>query len=181
MTGSYGISIAPCPILDPSGSPLQGKGLPLSEVCNHPSNTSHPSLVRGSGVTAPVPPVTEALVEEPLVGGRLVWLWAVDGVQQHVMPYQIRAMVAGLTVIAMPGMRRRRPAGRWRSCARRSPSPVRPPPCGVCGGIERWEDGGIRRCVTCWPLEGRRTDAGETWLRLPSGPRKETDDRHYRR
>ena len=59
------------PPLDPSGDPLQGKGIPLSEVCNHPSNTSHPSLVRGSGVTAPVPPVTEALAEDTVGGRRL--------------------------------------------------------------------------------------------------------------
>ena len=60
--------------LDPSAIPSRGRVSLSAKVCNHPSNTSHPSLVRGSGVTAPVPPVTEALAEDTLVVGDWVWL-----------------------------------------------------------------------------------------------------------
>ena len=60
--------------LCPSVELLPGEGIPLSEVCNNASNTSHPSLVRGSRVTAPVPPVTEALSEDTLGVGEWVWL-----------------------------------------------------------------------------------------------------------
>jgi putative DNA primase/helicase len=85
----------PLSLLSPSGSPLQGEGVLLSNVCNHLSKTSHPSLVRGSGVTAPVLPVTEALVEETLGVGAWVWLLLEDGVHQNVRPYQIRAIARG--------------------------------------------------------------------------------------
>lgn len=32
-------------------------------------------------------------------------------------------------------------------------------PCTVCEGVERWNDGGILRCVACWPprVQGRQT------------------------
>ena len=40
------------------------------------------------------------------------------------------------------------------------PGTVLPPPCAVCGGTERWDHAGVLRCVTCWPLGGRRTPAG---------------------
>jgi hypothetical protein len=36
------------------------------------------------------------------------------------------------------------------------PATVRPPPCTVCGGVERWNDQGTMRCVTCWPGEASR-------------------------
>ena len=26
-------------------------------------------------------------------------------------------------------------------------------PCTVCGGVTRWNDAGIWRCVACWPPE----------------------------
>ena len=150
----------PLPPLCPSVASLQGVGIPLSEVCNHPSNPSHPSLVRGSGVTASVPPVTEALAEDALMVGDWVWLLSADGVQQNVMPYQIRAIAHG------PDERRyarfaETPTG-WplAQCARADPPvPVRPPPCAVCGGTDRWEHAGVWRCVTCWPLERCRTNA----------------------
>ena len=77
------------------------------------------------------------------------------------MPYQIRAIDRG-----PDGNRYARfaetPTG-WplAQCARADPpATVRPPPCAVCGGVERWDDQGTMRCVTCWPLEGSRTDAG---------------------
>jgi hypothetical protein len=39
------------------------------------------------------------------------------------------------------------------------PRPVRSPPCAVCGGIERWDQEGVWRCVTCWPWEGSGRNA----------------------
>ena len=44
-----------------------------------------------------------------------------DGMQQNVMLSQGRAMDRGPDGIAIPGMRRRRPAGRWRRVTRRPP------------------------------------------------------------
>ena len=34
-----------------------------------------------------------------------------------------------------------------------APAPVLP--CALCAGIERWNDGGILRCVACWPSPAR--------------------------
>ena len=76
------------------------------------------------------------------------------------MPYQIHAIDRG------PDDHRyarfaETPTG-WplAQCARADPpATVRPPPCAVCGGTERWDHEGILRCVTCWPLEGSRTHA----------------------
>jgi hypothetical protein len=56
---------------------------------------SYPSLVRSSGVTALVSPVTEALAEDALMVGDWVWLLSEDGVQQNVMAHQIRAIDRG--------------------------------------------------------------------------------------
>jgi hypothetical protein len=165
------------PTLHPSGSPLQEGVVPLGEVCNNSSNTSHPSLGRGSGVTAPVPPVTEALAEDTLVVGEWVWLLSEDGVQQNVMPYQIRAIDRG-----PDGHRYARfaetPTG-WSlvRCARADPSvTMRPPPCAVCGGTARWDHKGVWRCVTCWPLEGSRTHAGADVAVSTRVPPQEIDD-----
>ena len=78
----------PLPTLCPSVDPLQGVDASLDEECNNASNTSHPSLGRGSRVTAPVPPVTGALAEETWVVGEWVWLVSQDGVLQecHAVP-----------------------------------------------------------------------------------------------
>src|SRR5262249_54045885 len=104
------------------------------------------------GGTAPVPPVMEALAEEPLVVGEWVWLLSAEGVQQNVTPYQIRTIAPGTD-----GHRYARfaetPSG-WplAQCARAAPSATVPSlPCTLCGGVERWDDQGTMRCVTCWP------------------------------
>src|SRR5262249_46314936 len=112
------------------------------------------------GGTAPVPSVTEALAEETLVVGDWVWLLSAEGVQQNVMPYQIRAIARG------PDERcyarcAETPTG-WplaRCALAAPPAEVLPPPCAVCGGTARWEHAGVLRCVTCWPCEERRTHA----------------------
>ena len=72
-----------------------------------------------------------------------MWLLSADGVQQNVMPYQIRAIDRG-----PDGHRYARfaetPTG-WplAQCARADPpATVRPPPCAVCGGMERWDASG---------------------------------------
>ena len=103
--------------------------------------------------------------------GDWVWLLSADGVQQNVMPYQIRAIDRG-----PDGHRYARfaetPTG-WplAQCARADPpATVRPPPCAVCGGVERWDDQGTMRCVTCWPLERSRTDAGVDVAASALGP-----------
>jgi len=165
------------PTIDPSGSLLPGEGLPLSEVFNNPSNPSHPSLVRGSGVTASVPPVTEALPEDPLVLGDWVWLLLEDGAQQNVSPYQIRAIARGSDERCYARFAETPIGWPLAQCTRADPpSPGRPPPCAVCGGTARWDHKGVLRCVTCWPLEGSRQTPGQTGLCLPQGSPEETDD-----
>ena len=155
-----GVHAHPSPVCA-SGDPIQGAAIPVSERVNHSSNTSYPSLSRGASVTTPVPPVTEALAEDALKGGEWVWLLSKDGVQQHGRPYQIRAIDLGPA-----GHRYARfaemPTG-WplAQCVRADPpATARPSPCTVCGGTERWDDGGIMRCVTCWPSNACRTDVG---------------------
>jgi hypothetical protein len=126
-----------------------------------PPETVLPPQYAVCGGTAPVPPVTEALAEETLGVGEWVWLLSEDGVQQNVLPYQIHAIARG------PGGHRygrfaETPTG-WplAQCTRADPpAEMLPPPCAVCGGTQRWEDEGILRCVTCWPLEGNRTPTG---------------------
>jgi hypothetical protein len=38
-----------------------------------------------------------------------------------------------------------------------SDAPAQVLPCALCGGIERWDDHGIWRCLTCWPRVASRT------------------------
>jgi hypothetical protein len=71
---------------------IQGGGVSIEECCNDPSNTSHPSLARGSGVTALSPPVTAPLAEEALAVGDGVWLCSPDRVQQHATPSHMMAI-----------------------------------------------------------------------------------------
>jgi len=148
------------PALEPSGSLCQREGVSLSKVCNYPSNPSHPSLVRGLDVTTPVPPVTEALAKDTVILEAGVERMATEEVPQHEMPSQGHVLAQG-------------PDTRWAvqttemptgwplaQCTRADPSPpVHPPPCAACGGVERWDDQGTMRCVTCWPWEGSQTHA----------------------
>jgi hypothetical protein len=146
--------------LDPSGSLLQGQGLPISEVCNNPSYTSHPSLVRGADVTAPVPPVTGTLAEDDPVAGEGVGLVAIERVSQHRVSSQGHAMARRPDVRG--AAQDAETSNGWAvssSTRAASPSTVPPPPCAVCGSTERWEQNGVLRCVTCWPWEGRRANA----------------------
>jgi putative DNA primase/helicase len=145
--------------LAPSVDPLHGTGVPLSDAINHPSQPSHPSLVRGSDVTAPVPPVTEALAEEDRTVEKEVELVATDGVQQHGLPSQSQAMDRGLDARCAAQDAATSTGDPLAPRARAAPPTMEPPPCVVCGGVERREDQGIMRCVTCWPLTGRRTHA----------------------
>jgi hypothetical protein len=97
-----------------------------------------------------------ALVKETLGVGEWAWLLSAEGVQQHVTPYQIRAIDRG-----PDGHRYARFAETptdWplTQCARADPlATVCLPPCPVCGSVERWDDQGTMRCVTCWPRAGR--------------------------
>jgi phage/plasmid-associated DNA primase len=146
--------------LAPSVDPLHGTGVPRSDVINHPSQPSHPSLVQGAGVTASVPPATEALAEEDRTVEKRVELVATDGVQQHGLPSQGHAMDRGpdarcATQDAVTPID-------WTvtSSTRAAPlDTMQPPPCAVCGGRERREEQGIMRCVRCWPWAGRRIHA----------------------
>jgi phage/plasmid-associated DNA primase len=153
---SYPSSVPSCDVMPPSSPSLtQPKGGAVSP----PPVLPPPCAVCGG--TAPVPPVTEALAEEPLAVGAWVWLLSAEWVQQHVTPYQIRAIAPGTD-----GHRYARfaetPTG-WplAQCTRADPpDTAQPPPCAVCGGTARWEQEGIWRCVTCWPLEGSGKQTG---------------------
>ena len=176
VTDFYKVSLAPCSPLSLWRS-LTGGRSPFKRIPLNPSYLSYPSSVRGSDVIAPVPPVTEALAEDTLVVGDWVWLLSADGVQQNVTPYQIRAIARGPDERCYARFAETPTGWPLAQCARADPSAtVRPPPCAVCGGTERWDDAGILRCVTCWPWRGAGQTRGQTWLRLPQGPRKETDD-----
>src|SRR5262249_48948013 len=37
-----------------------------------------------------------------------------------------------------------------------SDAPAQVLPCALCGGIKRWNDGGLLRCVACWPAPERQ-------------------------
>jgi hypothetical protein len=147
------------PPLASFGSSLQGEDISLTKVCNNLSNPSHPSLVRGSGVTVPVPCVTEAMAEEAMVVGDGVELIVTDGVQQHGLPSQSQAMDRGLDARCAAQDAATSTGDPLAPRARAAPPTMEPPPCVVCGGVERREDQGIMRCVTCWPWAGRRTHA----------------------
>jgi hypothetical protein len=134
-------------------------------ITHHPppvtdrTNPSHPSLVLGVGVTTPVPPVTEALTKDTVILEAGVELMATEGVSQHEMPSQGHVLARG-------------PDTRWAvqptemptgwplaPCARAAPPATVPSlPCTLCGGMERWDDQGTMRCVTCWTREARRTN-----------------------
>ena len=112
-----------------------------------------------------------------MVVGEWVWLLSADGVQQNVMPYQIRAIARGPDERCYARFAETPTGWPLAQCARADPpATVRPPPCAVCGGTERWEHEGVLRCVTCWPLEGSRTHARADVARLPQVPPEEIDD-----
>jgi putative DNA primase/helicase len=167
----------PLPMLYPSDSPLQGEGILPSEVCNHPSNTSHPSLVRVSGVTVPVPSVTEAPAEDVGAMGDRIGRVVTDGMPQNRMPAQEHAM-DHVPAGHRDALYTETPTG-WplAQCTRADPpTTVRPPPCAVCGGTARWEHAGVLRCVTCWPREGRKANARADAVTSTSVPSEEIDD-----
>ncbi|HEY5869311.1 MAG TPA: hypothetical protein VI542_27740 [Candidatus Tectomicrobia bacterium] len=146
----------PCP----SGDTSQGIGVSLREYAIHPSYLSYPSSMRGSGVTAPVPPVTEALAEDAVKVGDWVWLLSEDGVPKNVRPYQIRAIARGPDERCYARFAETLTGWPLAQCARVDPpSMVRPPPCALCGGTERWDDQETMRCVGCWPVERSMADA----------------------
>ena len=146
--------------LYPSGDPRQGVDVHPGEVCNNPSNTSHPSLVRVLDVTAPVPPVTEALSEDAVVLREEVELVATEGMSQHAISSQSQAMDRGPDAHCAAQDAKTPTSGADTLCTRANPlGAEQPPPCVVCGGRERREDQGIMRCVTCWPLAGSRSHA----------------------
>ena len=148
------------PPLCPSADPRQGVDIPLGDVINDPSYPSHPSLMRVSGVTVPVPRVTKALAEDSVAVGDRMGLVVTDGMLQNEVSSQGHAMVH------VPAGHRdaqcaETPTG-WllAQCARADPlAEVLPPPCAVCGGVERWEHVGVWRCVRCWPRGERRANA----------------------
>jgi hypothetical protein len=113
--------------------------------------------VRGLDVTAPLPSVTEALAEEATVVGDGVELVVTDGVPHHGLPSQSQAMVRGPDARCAAQDAATSTGDPLAPCARAAPPTMEPPPCAVCGGVERSNDQGIMRCVTCWPLVGRRT------------------------
>ena len=136
--------------------PIQGGRVPLHDVVNYPSSPSHPSLVRGSHVTPPVPPVTEALREEVAVG-QGVERMAMEGVLHHGLPSQEPALERGLDARCAaqePATSTGDPLALWTRAE--PPATGQPPPCVVCGGREGSDDQGIMRCVTCWPSAGSR-------------------------
>ena len=150
---------SPLAPLCPAGDTSRGRNLSRRRF-HHPSYLSYPSLVRGSDVMAPVPTVTEALAEDALVVGDWVWLLSEDGVQQNVMPYQIRTIARGPDGRCYARFAETPTGWPLAQCARADPpAPVQPPPCAVCGGTARWEHAGVLRCVTCWPSAGSRTHA----------------------
>jgi putative DNA primase/helicase len=153
---SYPSSVPSCDVIPPSYpslAPPNGDAVP-------PPPALLPWCAVCGGIV-PVPAVTEALAEELLMVGEWVWLVSAEGVQQHVTPYQIRA-IAPNTDGRRYAWFAEAPTG-WplAQCTRAAPpADVRPPPCAVCGGTARWEHAGVMRCVTCWPSEERRRDAG---------------------
>jgi hypothetical protein len=164
----------PLPPPCPSGNPSEGVVDPIGEHATNPSYLSYPSsvqsldvmapsypsLVRGSGVTAPIPPVMEARAEDALERGDWVWLVSADGVQQHVRSYQIHAIALGPDGHRYARFAETSAGWPLAQCARADPPhPMQPPPCAVCGGTARWDHASVWRCVTCWPLESPRTYA----------------------
>jgi hypothetical protein len=144
----------PCPV----GNPSPGGGVSLGEHSPYPSYLSYPSSVRGSGVTASAPSVTEALSKDPVAVGDWVWLLSEDGVQQNGLPYRCQAIEQALDgpwYARFVGSKTGWPLAQ---CVRADPpATVRHLPCALCGGTERWEHAGVLRCATCWPLEHGRT------------------------
>ena len=103
--------------------------------------------------------------------GDWVWLVSADGVQQYVRPYQIRTMDRGPEGHRYARFAETQSGWPLAQCARADPpATVRPPPCALCEGVERWDDQGTMRCVTCWPLEGSRADAGGDVAASALGP-----------
>jgi hypothetical protein len=134
-----------------SGDPIQGGGVSDVNVVNYTSHPSHLSLVRRSGVTTLVPPVTEALAEDTKDVGEEVRLEATEGVRRSVMLSQGHAMAQGPDAWGAG-----QDAVTACTCADPPPS-AQPSPCALCGGMERWAHQGVWRCVTCWPSAGSRT------------------------
>ena len=132
----------------------------LGEHAIHPSYLSYPSSMWGLDVIAPDSTVMEALADDGVEVGDWVWLLSVDGVQQNVIPYQIRAMARGPDERGYARFAETPTGWPLAQCARADPSDTeQPPPCAVCRGTECWDHAGIWRCVTCWPLENCRTNA----------------------
>ena len=152
---SYPSSVPSCDVIAPSYPSLaqaNGGTVPPSPVWPPPCAVY--------GGTAPVSPVTEALAEETLVVGEWVWLLSAEGVQQNVLPYRIRAIACGPDKRCYARFAETQTSWPLAQCAHADPpATVQPPPCAFCGGTERWDDAGIMRCVTCWPVARSRTHA----------------------
>jgi hypothetical protein len=61
---------------------------------------------------------------------------------------------------ARQGLRRTAAQQTTPAAGRSQAQMVLPPRCAICGGVERWDDQGTMRCVTCWPWDGNRSHAG---------------------
>jgi putative DNA primase/helicase len=144
---SYPSSVPSCDVMPPSYpslAPPNGDAVP-------PPPAWTPSCAVCGGIV-PVPPVTEALAEKPLVVGEWVWLLSAEGLQQHVTPYQIRAIAQGTDGHRYAQFAATPTGWPLAQCARADPPGTeQPPPCAVCGGTARWEHAGVWRCVRCWP------------------------------
>jgi hypothetical protein len=101
----YGYLPTPCV----SGAPPRGVGVSIEELCNNPSLTSHPSLLRTLDVTKTSHPssmrengsipqpslATEPLSEGCPAVGDWCYLFSEKGIQQNATPYRVTAIEQG--------------------------------------------------------------------------------------